>query len=102
MQLKDDRERAMALVGLYNNTRMIAPIAVVTGAFRAGPMQLSEAEVLIAKYRATGTRLYFDYLYGRMIKTSLDGDLDFRLYDRDNGPGAGESAVLEELTRPGR
>jgi hypothetical protein len=31
----------------------------------------------------------------------LSGDvLDFRLYDRDNGVGAGESAVLDALTRP--
>ena len=101
MQLKNDYERALALVGLYNNTQVVAPIAVVNGVFRPAPMKLSEAEKLIEERRAQGVQLYFDYLYGRMIKTSLEGELDFRLYDRDNGPGAGELAVLGELTRPG-
>lgn len=46
---------------------------------------------------------YFDYLYGRVLKVSLSEstiDLDERLYDRDNGPGAAENAILEEFTTP--
>lgn len=38
----------------------------------------------------------FDYLYGRVMKLSLDGDeLETRLYDRDNGEGAAERALSE-------
>jgi hypothetical protein len=40
-----------------------------------------------------GTR-YFDYLQGRVMKVSLEGDeLDARLYDRDNGEGAAAEAI---------
>jgi hypothetical protein len=38
--------------------------------------------------------MYFDYLRGRVMKISLDGDeLETRLYDRDNGQGAAERAI---------
>lgn len=38
---------------------------------------------------------YFDYLNGRVMKVEIviGQALDFRLYDRDNGPGAGARAV---------
>jgi hypothetical protein len=38
---------------------------------------------------------YFDYLKSRVMKIDLSGndkDIDFRLYDRDNGEGAGYRA----------
>lgn len=36
----------------------------------------------------------FDYLRGRVMKISIDGDdLEARLFDRDNGPGAAERAI---------
>ena len=39
-------------------------------------------------------QLYFDYLYGRIMKVDLSRDyFDPRLYDRDNGPGAAERAI---------
>lgn len=38
--------------------------------------------------------MYFDYLYGRVMKIGIDGDdIETRLYDRDNGPGAAERAI---------
>jgi hypothetical protein len=38
--------------------------------------------------------MYFDYLRGRVMKISIDGDeLEPRLYDRDNGQGAAERAI---------
>lgn len=41
---------------------------------------------------------YFDYLHGRVMKISLKGDkLCTRLYDRDNGQGAGERAISHLL-----
>ena len=39
-------------------------------------------------------KLYFDYLFGRVIKVDLSGNwFDERLYDRDNGIGAAQAAV---------
>ena len=36
----------------------------------------------------------FDYLRGRVMKISIDGDdLEARLFDRDNGPDAAERAI---------
>lgn len=44
---------------------------------------------------------YFDYLHGKVMKVDLSGDrLDERLYDRDNGPGAAEYAILDEFSKP--
>lgn len=44
---------------------------------------------------------YIDYLWGRMLKVDISGDtLDPRLYDRDNGEGAAEEALLLEFTEP--
>lgn len=38
--------------------------------------------------------MYFDYVDGRIIKCNLSGDeFDPRLYDRDCGEGAAESAI---------
>ncbi len=43
-----------------------------------------------------GRRLCFDYVKGRPIKCDLNGDtLDTRLYDRDNGDGAGAQVVAD-------
>ena len=42
---------------------------------------------------------YVDYFFGRVIKCELGNKLlDFRLYDRDCGQGAGENAVLRHFT----
>jgi hypothetical protein len=39
---------------------------------------------------------YFDYLYGRVMKVNLTGDVfDPRLYDRDNGTGAAAHAIAK-------
>ena len=94
--------RARILKALYNNTTVIAPVARITGEARPTPMTTDEAEGVILGRAEGGYDLYFDYLFGRMVKTNLEGDvLDLRLYDRDNGPGAGERAILEEFTAPG-
>ncbi|AYG07730.1 hypothetical protein D7M10_11795 [Pseudomonas fluorescens] len=43
---------------------------------------------------------HFDYLRGRVMKISLDGDeLEPRLYDRDNGHGAAEQAIAHLVQR---
>ncbi len=59
------------------------------------PLTVEEARVLLE------TETYFDYLRGRVMKVGLGSDLlDPRLYDRDNGEGAAEFAILDEFTRP--
>ena len=51
-----------------------------------------------AKNMCKGEQLYFDYVRGRVIKCNISGDvLDPRLYDRDNGQGACERAVLKAI-----
>jgi hypothetical protein len=92
-------DKGRILKALYNNTRLIASMAYATAQVR-GDLTTDDARAIIQE---RGTNLYFDYLHGRMIKTDLRGDeIDFRLYDRDNFPGAGELAVLEEFTSPGK
>jgi len=47
--------------------------------------------------------LRFDYLRGRVMKVDIGGDeLDPRLYDRDNGFGAADDAVMPLLVRAGK
>lgn len=39
---------------------------------------------------------YFDYVHGRVVKIDLSGDdVNTRLYDRDNGPGAALNALAD-------
>ena len=52
-------------------------------------MSLEEANELLP-----GGERYFDYLKGRVMKIKIGGkQLDERLYDRDNGPGAAAAAL---------
>jgi hypothetical protein len=59
---------------------------------------VEEAQKLIDEDREhdgwSGRHLYFDYVKGRPIKCDLSKEvLDTRLYDRDNGQGAGAEVV---------
>ena len=93
----NDTNRAMVLACLYNASHIqglgfLSPDG-------AGPddMTLEEAEKILENCYAQDIRCYFDYLKGRVMKINLGGkgtivELDFRLYDRDNGQGAGERA----------
>jgi len=59
-------------------------------------MTLEQAQEILAS-----GHMYFDYLRGRVMKIDLSKDyLDTSSYDRDNGQGAAEYAILDELTRP--
>lgn len=90
--------KARILRALYNHTNLIAPMAIFTGQSRSENMSVEEAQRIIDD---RGSNLYFDYLHGRMIKTDIAPNvLDLRLYDRDNGQGAGETVILDEFTRP--
>ena len=54
------------------------------------PMTVEDA----ASVLAVTPHRYFDYLHGRVMKVELAGvQIDVRLYDRDNGEGAGAAAI---------
>jgi hypothetical protein len=83
--------KARVLAALFNSSRQQG--LGFLDSRGAKPMSEEEAEKVIAEQG-----LYFDYLRGRVMKVSLDGDsLEPRLYDRDNGPGAAERALAPLL-----
>lgn len=96
---------AQVLTALYNASR-VQGLGVLQA--RPEPMTVEAAEKLIKGTRheigqpATGA--YFDYLYGRVIKTDVsENPLDLWGYDRDMGPGAGARAIeamMDGLKRP--
>ena len=87
-------DKARVLKALYNHSR---PQGM--GIFCADPNLMTDEEAR-ALLDANPNR-YFDYLKGRVMKVSVHADyLETALYDRDNGHGAAENAILEEFTRP--
>lgn len=95
---------AVVLAALYNSAR-VQGMGILQA--RPGEMTPEQAEKLLKTdanpdYSGPRRENYFDYLYGRVIKTDVSANpLHLDLYDRDNGRGAGEKAVLEFATRPG-
>jgi hypothetical protein len=88
-----DIDKAVVLAALYNRAK---PRGMGIFCYDPNPMTVLEAKEILA----TG-KTYFDYIKGRPIKISfLTKSLHFTLYDRDNGPGAGEDAVIDALTSP--
>ena len=86
MQLTNNN-RAKVLAALYNSSK---PQGMGFLHFDPKPMTEEEADELLV------THHYFDYLKGRIMKVDLGGtSVDFFLYDRDNGVGAGERACKE-------
>lgn len=86
-------DKARVLIGLYNGSRILGMGFLDPEANK--PLTYDEAKALLAN------RTHFDYLRGRVMKVCLDSDaLDPRMYDRDNGPGAAEFAILNEVTKP--
>lgn len=93
------KHKAAILASLYNKAMCPGNMALI--AYHPDHiMTTAEAQTLLD---ATPS-LYFDYIRGRVLKVRLSGDfledLDFRLYDRDNGPCAGYMAALDALTKP--
>lgn len=85
-------DKAEVLAALYNRSQ---PQGMGFLHYTATPMTREEAAQCLE------TSQYFDYLKGRVMKVSLEGDeLDPRLYDRDNGQGAAKQ-VIDELRRTG-
>jgi len=56
------------------------------------PMEKGEAAHILEDRRAD---LYFDYLYGKVMKINLTSDFAFEewAYDRDNGEGAAQRVI---------
>jgi hypothetical protein len=81
--------QAAVLAALYNNSRQQGMGFNHTRG--QAPMSVAQAEMLLKQKGAFD----FDYLHGRVLKVwvSPDGELDPRLYDRDNGQGAAERAL---------
>ena len=72
-------DKAEVLAALYNNAR---PQGM--GFLHFTPERMTRDEATKLLERTT----YFDYLRGRVMKVSLEGDeLREGLYDRDNGQG---------------
>lgn len=87
-------DKAQVLLVLWNNSRMQGR----SSSGYKGELTLRRAKELIEQHRHTGMkgeeRIYFNYLNGKVIKIDLAPDvIDTRLYDRDNGEGAGENAI---------
>lgn len=78
--------KAAVLVALYNSSKQQGlGFLDLRGAL---PMTEEQAQ------QEVNRTLHFDYLYGRVMKVSLDSDqLCPRLYDRDNGHGAAQRAI---------
>ncbi len=69
--------------------------------YRPGSMSSEEARMFMERAMLEqGPKPYFDYYLGRVMKIRIEDVLDTRLYNRDNGPGAAEDAILDYMTAP--
>jgi len=99
-------DRAAILHGLYHGTR---PLGLGKANDRPG-FSLSEARELIELAESRQGPIYsFDYVCGRPIKVTFEGENLFRsaFYDRDAGHGACEAVIARlraetETAREGR
>lgn len=77
--------KAEVLAALYNASH---PQGMGFVQYDPNPMTLDEAQEILTH------QTYFDYLKGRVMKISLEGDiLSTGGYDYDNGPGAAQAAI---------
>lgn len=75
--------KAKALAALWNASKVRGIGLVISR-----EMSVEKARELLEKHQ------YFDYYEGRVLKLRFSDDvLDLRLYDRDNGHGAGFEAI---------
>lgn len=87
-------DKAELLAALYSRAQVLG-----LGALHAKPGDLTpeETAALVIRHtdsRGDRTRIYFDYLHGRVMKVDIGGDtLDSRLYNRDNGDNMAEDIV---------
>lgn len=80
-------DKAKVLITLYNRAK---PQGLGYLQHEPVDMDIEEAKALIEER----PYCYWDYLKGRVMKIDLSKDeVETRLYNRDNGPGAAEMAV---------
>lgn len=78
-------DKAEVLAALYNAS-FVQGLGFMNA--RSGEMTTEQARELLKD------QTYFDYLYGKVMKVDLSGDmLDVWGYDRDNGQGAAKRVV---------
>lgn len=91
-------DKAEVFRALYNRAR---PQGLGFMGHVPGSMTSEEARMLMEEAKLEeGPEPYFDYCLGRIMKIRIKDVLDVRLYDRDNGPGAAERAILEHFANP--
>ena len=82
--------KAEVLAALYNASK---PQGMGFIHYRSEDMTVEEAQGELNS-RSDLPEIYFDYLYGRVMKANLTKDtFDPFLYDRDNGEGAAAIAI---------
>lgn len=82
--------KVTAFVALYNRS-MVRGMGVIAAIH--APREMTE-DIAAQYLLETRSRQYFDYVHGRPMKLNFKDDvLDLRLYDRDNGKGAGRQAI---------
>lgn len=80
---------------LYNRARTGGRAVL---AYNPAPMSLEEAKKVVC---AKGPVSYVDYFMGRVMKIDIaENPLNTLLYNRDNGPGAAEEALMDYMTAP--
>lgn len=81
-------DKAEVLAALFNASKQ-------QGMGFADPTGASKMSIEDAKKYVDNGELYFDYLRGRVMKVDISGnELRTGLYDRDNGEGSAERALL--------
>ena len=93
-------EAAKILVGLHQKSPLLGMGFLDPNSNRI--LTVKEAEQLLGE-----DGKYFDYLWGRLVKTDFRNykvkeldSINFCLYDRDVGPGLGYMRALDALTDP--
>ena len=91
---------ALVLAELYNNSMQhilnLIPISLPK-------MSVKEARQFLTQNNPNEEEVYFDYLKARVMKLSIglrSKQINVRLYNRDNGPGAAQNVILDIRTRP--
>lgn len=84
------------LAALWNHSRQQGMSVLDTRGAVGKVMTKEQAQEIINSLGSCGfgQHLNFDYLWGRVLKVDLaPNEIDLRLYNRDNGDGAGEKAI---------
>lgn len=82
-----NKDKAEVLAALYNNSH---PHGLGFLEYNPQPMTINQARELL------NHTTYFDYLYGRVMKISLEGNIVHTWgYNRDNGDGAAEHTISQ-------